>query len=265
MPFIVSSQPTPGRVERVQSLARGLAVIEAFDGAAAGLQLTDVARRAGLPRAAARRLLLTLVELGYAAFDGKRFALRPRILRLSRGFLGGDSIWEMAAPVLKALVSEVDESCSGSVLEGADIVHTARYPAARRIMSIAIGIGDRLPAFATSMGRVMLAALTPAELDQHFQRYPRPRLTERTITGEDALRREIARVREAGHALVDGEVELGLLSIAVPLRSSDGSTVGAICFSTVSSNTTPQTARKRLLPPLRRAATLVERAWTARS
>jgi IclR family pca regulon transcriptional regulator len=147
------------RSDFVRALAKGLAVIEAFDARSPSMTLSDVARKTALSRGTARRLLLTLTELGYVGFDGKLFALRPRALNLGFAYLHSQSLWQLGQPYMVELVERVHESCSVAVLDGTDIVYVARVPTAVRIMSINLGIGTRLPAFATSMGRVLLAAL----------------------------------------------------------------------------------------------------------
>src|SRR4051794_33761327 len=153
----------------VQSLERGLAVIRAFDADRPELTLSDVARATGLPRAAARRFLLTLAELGYVRGDGGRFSLRPRVLELGYAYLSGLGLPEVAQPHMEALVARVNESCSMSGLDDTDVVYVVRVPT-RRIMAITLAVGTRLPAYATSMGRVLLAALPAAELDGRLAR-----------------------------------------------------------------------------------------------
>ena len=149
----------------VQSRARGLAAIRAFDAAHPAQTLSDVARRAGLSRATARRVLHTLVGLGYADSDGRLFRLRPKVLELGFAYLHGTGLWGAAQPPMVELVERIHESCSAAVLDGDEIVYVARVPTRTRIMSITLGLGSRLPAHLTSMGRVLLAALPPAELD----------------------------------------------------------------------------------------------------
>jgi IclR family pca regulon transcriptional regulator len=215
--------------EHVRSLARGLAVIRAFDADAPQQTLSDVARRTGITRAAARRFLLTLVDLGYVRTDGRLFALTPRVLELGFAYLSSLSLPEVAAPHLEALVARVHESASVSVLDGDDVVYVARVPTSR-IMTVAITIGTRFPAYATSMGRVLLAALPPAERAQRLTAL-RP-LTDRTLTDPAALSRELDATAKAGFCVVDEELELGLRSIAVPVRAADGAVVAAVNVST---------------------------------
>lgn len=217
----------------VQSLARGLAVIRAFDGDNPQLTLSEVAQRTDLSRAAARRFLLTLEQLGYVRAQGRAFALTPRVLELGFSYLSALSLPEIAQPHLERLSHELDESVSLAVLDDTDIVYVARV-STRRIMSVTITIGTRFAAYATSLGRVMLAALPPAERLAVLQASELRSFTERTIVDELALMAEIARVAEAGWALVDGELEEGLLSIAAPVHSRDGVVVAAVNVSTSS-------------------------------
>ena len=219
-----------GRAEGLQSLTRGLAVIRCFDADHAQLTLSDVARRAGLTRATARRILHTLEGLGYVRSRDGRFALTPRVLELGGAYLASQSLPELARPHLERLTETCDESSSLSELDGDDIVYVARV-ARRRIMSVAIGVGTRFPAYATSMGRVLLAARDDAWLDEYLARARLRPLTPATITDPGRLRAELATVRERGWALVVGELEPGLRSIAAPVRDGAGRTVAAVNVS----------------------------------
>jgi IclR family pca regulon transcriptional regulator len=171
----------------VQSLERGLAVIRAFGADRTELRLSDVARETGLTRAAARRFLLTLVRLGYVRQDGANFSLRPRILELGYAYLSALSLPEVAQLHMEALVAEVNESSSIAVLDDTEIVYVARVPT-QRIMTITIAVGTRLPAYATSMGRVLLAGLDPEALDERLERMPIEHLTPTTVA-DSAVRR----------------------------------------------------------------------------
>ncbi|MFC4589662.1 IclR family transcriptional regulator [Sphaerisporangium corydalis] len=243
--------------EFVQSLARGLAVIRAFDAATPELTLSEVARATGLTRAAARRFLLTLVELGYVRTDGRLFALSPRVLELGYAYLSGMSLPDVALPHLEHLVAEVHESASVSVLDVSDIVYIARVPTTR-IMRVTISIGTRFPAHCTSMGRVLLAWLPPADLETYFAEAKLERLTARTITSRDALVAELERVRSQGWAMVDQELEEGLRSIAAPIRGRNGQVSAAVNISSHASRTTIESARRDLLPPLLATAARIE-------
>lgn len=236
----------------VQSLARGLSVICAFGPGRASMTLSEVADAAGITRAGARRILLTLQTLGYVALDGRRFRLSPRILDLGYSYLSSLDFWSFAEPIMESLVERVHESSSASVLDGDDIVYVLRVPT-RRIMSINLGIGSRLPAYAASMGRVLLASLPPAELEAYLAKTARRPYTKHTICDAAALRETLARVREQGWALVDQELEEGLRSIAVPLRNRSGRVVAALNISAHATRVSVKQMIDDLLPELLRA------------
>jgi IclR family transcriptional regulator, pca regulon regulatory protein len=237
--------------EFVQSMARGLSVIKAFDEAHPELTLSEVARITGLARAAARRFLLTLTELGYVRTDGRTFALTPRVLELGYAYLSSLSLPEIAEPHLETLVAEAQESASVTVLDDTDIVYVARVPTSR-IMRVTISIGTRFPAYATSMGRVLLAGLTDNELDAYLARVTMSQITPRTITDPVALRAELARVREQGWALVDQELEEGLRSLAAPIYDRSGRVAAAANIATHAVRTSAEEAKRTLLPVLLR-------------
>jgi IclR family pca regulon transcriptional regulator len=241
----------------VQSLERGLAVIRAFDADHPDLTLSDVARSTGLTRAAARRFLLTLTDLGYVHTDGRRFALSARVLELGYAYLSALTLPEVAEPHLESLVAEVRESSSVSVLDGDDIVYVARVPTSR-IMRVAINVGTRFPAYATSMGRVQLAGLPEERLAAYLERADLQRLTAHTLATREALRAELDRVREQGWALVDQELEEGLRSIAAPIRDRNGTVVAAVNVSAHASRASRDAVRKTLLPPLLETAARIE-------
>ena len=195
-------------------------------------------------------MLLTLVHGGYLVTDGKFFVPAPRVLRLSRGYLEVRSVSGRVQPVLDRISQTTGESSSAAILEGDDIVYVARA-ATRRIMSIGLDVGSRLPAHATSMGRVLLAHATDAEQQAFLRRAPYKALTPRTITSAEGLRRELARIRADGFALVDEELELGLRSIAVPVPGSNGRVEAAINISVSAAQMTAADMVVRLLPVLR--------------
>lgn len=242
----------------VQSLARGLSVIKAFGANTSELTLSDVAKATGLTRAAARRFLLTLVDLGYVRTDGKYFSLTARVLELGYAFLSGISLPEIAQPHLERLSADVHESSSMSLLEGTDIVYIARS-AVYRIMTVSINIGTRFPAHAASMGHVLLAGLDEPALEAYLAEARLERRTSHTITSPAALREELARVREQGWALVDQELEEGLRSVAAPIRDQRGSVIAAVNVSTHASRTTSESLRQEILPALLAACAAVER------
>lgn len=233
----------------VQSLERGLAVIRAFDAAHPELTLSDVARATGLTRAAARRFLLTLVDLGYVRTDSRVFALRPQVLELGYAFLSALTLPQVAEPHLERLASQVHESSSMSVLDGDSVVYVARM-ATSRIMNVTISVGTRFPAHATSMGRVLLADLAQADLDAYLDRTELCPLTKRTITDAGALRNALSAVARQGWALVDQELEEGLRAIAAPIHDPSGRVVAAVNVSTHATRTTLDEMRRALLPAL---------------
>lgn len=243
--------------EFVQSLGRGLAVIRAFDADRPQMSLSEVARATQLPRAAARRFLHTLVALGYMSTDGRLFALRPRILELGYAYLSSLTLPEVATPHLKDLVSQVQESSSVSVLDGEEVVYVARVPT-RRIMTVAISVGTRFPAYATSMGRVLLAGHDEEWLADYLASARLQPLTPRTITSPKALLEELRRIRAQGWALVDEELEEGLRALAVPLRDGQGRVVAAVNLSAQAQRWSPERIRAELLPPLLHTAARIE-------
>jgi IclR family pca regulon transcriptional regulator len=241
----------------VQSLERGLAVIKAFHAEAPELTLSDVARSTGLTRAAARRFLLTLVDLGYVSTDGKYFSLTARVLELGYSYLSSFSLPEVAQPHLERLSSGVRESSSVSVLEGTDIVYVARV-AVSRIMTVTINVGTRFPAYATSMGHVLLAGLAEDEVSAYLDAARLDRFTPHTLTSPDAVRAELAAVSRQGWAMVDQELEEGLRSVAAPIRDRQGSVIAAVNLSTHASRTTSESVREDLIPPLLATARSIE-------
>jgi IclR family pca regulon transcriptional regulator len=247
----------PRNSDYVQSLERGLAVIRAFDAEHRELALSDVARATGLTRAAARRFLLTLVKLGYVHAADGRFSLRPRVLELGYAYLSSLTLPEVAQPHMEALVAQVNESSSISVLDGLDVVYVVRVPT-RRIMSITIAVGTRLPAYATSMGRVLLAGLPTDQLDERLAGVKLRALTKRTVTSKAALRRILATVRRQGYAAVDQELEEGLRSLAVPIHDRAGAPIAALNVSVHASRATMAALKRDFLPKAGVAAAAIE-------
>jgi IclR family pca regulon transcriptional regulator len=241
----------------VQSLERGLAVIRAFDAEHAELTLSEVARLTGLTRAAARRFLHTLVELGYVRSDGKLFALRPRVLELGYSYLSSLTLPEVAQPHMEKLVETVRESSSVSVLDGDEVVYVARVPT-KRIMTVSISVGTRFPAYATAMGRVLLAGQTDDWIDGYLASAKLRPLTRNTIIEATVLREELKTIRAQGWALVDQELEEGLRSIAVPIHAADGQVIAAVNVSAHASRGNSMTIREDLLPDLKATAVLIE-------
>ena len=216
-----------GDPDFVLSLARGLRVIEAFEGHTAGRSVADVARLTGLSRAAVRRSLKTLQVLGYAESSGPIYRLTTRVLRLGFSYLSSASLPTLAQPLLERITEAVHESSSLSVLEGDEIVYIARS-ASKRIMAVGLSVGSRLPAFCTSMGRVLLAAMSEEQFGAYLKSAQVRALTPKTITDKRLLREIVARIRTEGFAVTDEELELGLRSIAVPVRARNGRVVAAM-------------------------------------
>ncbi|HEX3985845.1 MAG TPA: IclR family transcriptional regulator C-terminal domain-containing protein [Acidobacteriaceae bacterium] len=211
----------------VLSLARGLKVIESFDGRKEGVTVADAARHTGLSRAAVRRLLITLEILGYAECRGRLYRLRSRVLSLGFSFISSTSLVAAAQPILDHITETIHESSSMSVLDGNDIVYVARS-SVHRVMSVDLSVGSRLPAYCTSMGRVLLAGLADPEIAVFLDRIRPKAYTPRTVTSKPKLREIILRVRRQGYAVVDEELEPGLKSMAVPILNRQGRTVAAI-------------------------------------
>jgi IclR family pca regulon transcriptional regulator len=248
----------------VQSLQRGLAVIRAFDSDHPSLTLSEVARRTGLARAAARRFLLTLVDLGYMRVDDRRFQLTPRVLELGHAYLSSLTLPEIALPYMRDFVAEIRESSSLAVLDEDQIVYVARVPA-KRIMSVSISVGTRFPAFATSLGRVLLGANDDDRLDEYLATADLTPLTARTIADPVDLRTEIERVRSQGWAIVDQELEEGVRSLAVPIRDSTERVAAALNVSVHASRWTLEAVRGELLPRLLETARAIDRDARAAS
>lgn len=241
----------------VQSLDRGLAVIRAFGPDRERLSLSEVARATGLTRAAARRFLLTLVKLGYVRSDGREFSLRPRVLELGYAYLSGLAMPEVAAPHLEELVARLHESSSISVLDGHHIVYVARVPT-KRIMTVAISVGTRFAAHATSMGRVLLSGLSPDDLERYLAEAALEAFTSRTVTSPDQLREIVREVGRQGYAIVDQELEEGLRAIAAPIHGANGAITAAINVSAHASRVSPAAMRADLLPALLETARQIE-------
>jgi IclR family pca regulon transcriptional regulator len=245
--------PMRRRPEQMGGFAKGLRVIEAFGAARPRLAIAEVARLTGLDRATARRCLLTLAEAGYATHDGKFFELTPRVLRLGHAYLEAAALPALLQPVLEQLSQVTGESSSASVLDGGEITYIARA-SRRRIMSISLSPGSRLPAYCSSMGRVLLAAQPEAAALAVLEASPRQALTPFTKVTTEALIAELRRVRAEGHATIDQELEMGLRSIAVPVRDRAGRTLAAINIGAQAARVPLDEMIANYLPALRRAS-----------
>jgi IclR family transcriptional regulator, pca regulon regulatory protein len=255
--------PRPGDTY-VQSFARGLGVIRSFSAQAPQQTLSEVAQRTGLTRAGARRILLTLEGLGYVTSEGRQFSLTPKILDLGFAYLSSLPLWNLAEPVMEELVAEVKESCSAAVLDGAEVVYVLRIPT-HKIMSINLGIGSRLPAICTSMGRTLLADLDEAALDRLLREHPPVRHTDHTITDIAALKAEIATVRRQGWSMVDQELEAGLVSLSAPIHNRAGRTIAAMNISGHVVRTTAAHMIEHFLPQLVAAAQKISKMLQMKS
>jgi len=237
------------------SLARGLAVIQGFTKQKRSLTIAQLSHRTGIPRAAVRRCLYTLSRLGLAGSDdGKTYSLRPKILSLGHAYLSSTTLAAAAQPLLDRVSAALDESSSIALLDGDEILYVARSSITRRIMSVDLSIGTRLPAYCTSMGRVMLAHLSPAEIDGYFRRVKLVAHTPRTMISTERLRKALASVIAQDYAIVDQELELGLRSIAVPVRDLSGKVVAAMNISTQAPRVPVAELERRFLPELQAAA-----------
>lgn len=235
----------------IAGIAKGMAVIESFDGQAREkLTIAEVARRTGLQRATARRCLLTLKRLGYADFDGKFFRLTPRILRLGYAYLASAPLPQILQPFLEQVSEATHESSSASILDGAEIVYIARAQQ-RRIMSIGLSVGTRLPAYCTSMGRVLLAHAPAAARDPILAAFPAAHPTRFTVREARRLAEILDEVGRDGYALVDQELEIGLRSIAVPIFTRAGRVIAAMNISVQAAHMSSEEMIDRLLPVLR--------------
>jgi IclR family pca regulon transcriptional regulator len=236
------------------SLARGLAVIQAFSDRKRQQSISQLSAKTGLSRAAVRRCLYTLSKLGFAGTDdGRHFVLRPRILSLGHSYISSMPLSSSAHPILEHVSRALHESCSIATLDGLDIIYVARA-SVTRIMSIDLGVGSRLPAFCTSMGRVLLAYLPPDELDKLLSRIDYARHTDRTVTNLEKLQQILRLVRRNGFSIVDQELELGLRSMAVPIQNPAGKVVAALNVGAHAQRVSIQEMQNRFLPHLQAGA-----------
>jgi IclR family pca regulon transcriptional regulator len=242
-----------GDPDFMTSLARGLHVIRAFSGVDRRLTIADVSRATGLTRAVVRRCLYTLRELGYAATDGRTYSLQPRILNLGYAYLSTAPIPIAAQPVLEELSGQLGEATSVAVLDDGAVVYLARA-ATRRIMAVTLGVGSRLPAYCTALGRVLLAGMAPEQAVQELAKFELIAHTRFTVTSRHRIDEILAEVRAEGFAVNDQELEVGLRSIAVPVRNVVGATVAAMNVSAQASRVTRRELLDRDLPLLRAAA-----------
>ena len=237
----------------VRAIARGFGVVEALGQPPGRHTLSEVARLANVTRATARRILATLVAMRYCASDGRYFQLRPRALGLGLSYLNSLPFWANSHRTVEALRDETSESCALAVLDETEIVYVQRLPS-RRILTANLGVGSRLPAHVISLGRVLLAATPAPERDRLLDQIEFRKLTPRTVTDRAALAEELTRVAEQGYAWIDGELDLAICGMAVPVRRPNGQAVAALSVNTISGALTEAAAKRRFLRPLQQAA-----------
>jgi IclR family transcriptional regulator, pca regulon regulatory protein len=250
----VATDEKPRSQSFVTAFARGLTVIEAFSGSEDSLSLSEVASRAGIDRAVARRSLLTLIELGYATYDRKSYRLTSRILRLGYSYLSQSGMDGRLRPFVDSVSAEIGESCSVSVLDGLQTVSVAHAPSPIHQMGFLLKPGTRMPAYVMTSGRVLLAAKPDGEILTLLGQMDRKPFTRATLTTLDALMTAIRTVRQQGYAEVQEELEIGLLSLAAPIRNRRGETVASLNVSSSGTRNTMASFRKRVLPVMLIAA-----------
>ncbi len=237
----------------VEALAKGLSVIESFDAAHPEMSLSEVARRTGLTPAAARRSLITLIELGYAGQNGKRFFLRPKVMGLGSSFYFAARIDEMLLPELRQIVGLFGDASSVATLDGRDVIYIAHYSVQRARRATAV-IGARYPAHATSLGRVLLAGLPDERLEAYLCDLKPEALTSKTLTDREAIRREVMLARERNYATTVDQLDYGITALAVPIRGSGGRTIAALNSSGYTGMVSPEGLVAERLTELQAAA-----------
>jgi len=230
------------------SLARGLAVINAFQERKRHLTIAQISHRTEIPRAAVRRCLYTLMKLGYVTTDGRTYSLLPKVLTLGHAYLSSTPLAVSAQPHLDRLSEQLHEACNLATLEGEQILYIARSAVPQRLISVDLSVGSRLPAYCTSMGRVLLAALDDDALQEYLQQAELQAKTSRTLHTPEALWECLMQVRQQGWCIVDQELEQGLRSLAVPVRDSSGRVLAAMNVSTHAGRATIADLEKRFLP-----------------
>jgi IclR family pca regulon transcriptional regulator len=258
-----SAQPAPAPApkgdtreqrEYVTALARGLEVIRAFAGQDEELTLAEIAKIVDLPRATVRRSLITLGALGYIEEKGRFFRLAPKVLTLAQAYLSSNLLPRVANPFVQQVSADLGESCSVSILHGTEIIYVVRS-INKRLSALLGDVGSRRPAHCTSMGRVLLAHLSERDLDAYFAAVELKALTPHTVTDEDEIRSQLAKIRKQDYCLSDQQTEIDLRTIAVPLRNNTGLVVAAMHVTTQASRTNKRQMTDRFLPALRKAAT----------
>jgi len=237
------------------SLARGLAVIHAFQERKRHLTIAQISHRTEIPRAAVRRCLHTLMKLGYATSDGRTYSLLPKVLTLGHAYLSSTPLAVTAQPILDRISEQLHEACSMATLEGDEILYIARSATPQRLISVDLSVGSRLPAYCTSMGRILLAGLADQAIEEYLSSADLQVKTSRTVHTPQGLWDSIAQIREQGWVIIDQELEVGLRSVAVPLKDSAGQVLAALNVGTHVSRTTRQELESKFLPVLLEAST----------
>lgn len=253
--------PRESSSDFVEALARGLAIITAFSPRATALSVSDVAARTELPRPTARRLLMTLEQLGYMRSSKGLYTLTTKVLELGTAYIAALGLWELARPHLEALVEQTGESSSMSQLDGSDIVYVARVPVPK-IIALSVHIGTRFPAVAASMGHVLLADLPRAELFKVLEMPSQSGIIPRITPTSAELESELGTVRERGWALSDERLSLGIRSIAAPVRDASGATVAAVNVTVHAAETSVADLKRRHLPLLLATAADITEEYT---
>ncbi len=239
-----------GDREIVNSVLKAFDVLKVFSRHKPRMTLSEVADYAGISRASARRFLLTFTQAGYMETDGKRFYLTPKLLELSHSIVSSTNIWETARPVIGELSDKLGESCYGAVLDGSEVLYVVHHSSAQRFVNIGIRVGSRLPAYCTSIGRVLLSGLSDEALEQVLVGLKPVAHTPKTVTAKGKIRDLVRETRQLGWSIVDEELEVGLRSVSAPIRSRSGDIIAALNICGPSSRVTVEEVRARFLPEL---------------
>jgi IclR family pca regulon transcriptional regulator len=246
----------------VNSFARGLEVIRVFTRHMPKMTLSDVSHATGMTRATVRRFLLTLVREGYAESDGKYFSLLPKVLELGFSALSSMDVWDVAQPIMNELSERLQESCFGTILDGDSVIYVARATS-NRLVNVGINLGNRVPAYCVSTGRILLAALPEEKLRKYLDEVKLTKFTNNTVTSKVKLRGQIEEARQQGWSIVDQELEVGLRSLSVPMRDGSGVVIAALNVCCPSSRVTPEDMRTRVLSEALAASNRITQALQA--
>jgi IclR family pca regulon transcriptional regulator len=244
-----ANEAAPSDPSFMMSLARGLSVLQAFSDQRRSLTIAQVSHKTGIPRASVRRCLHTLIQLGYAEADGNNFTLKPKVLTLGYSYLSSTPLTVSAHPYLNRISRTLNESCSLAVLQDDEVLYVGRS-ATSRIMSVSLTTGSRLPAYCTALGRVMLAHLAREELEGYLERVPLKAMTDKTVVSKTRLKEILADVRQQGYAMIEEELEIGLRSIAVPVRGASGRVLAALNVGAHAARVSSRKMTEEFLPVL---------------